>query len=316
MTMLETFTLISGNLIPILFGVLLTALFLRYLAFHAGKQNQAYFNSFSRSLQKILEDESQSNESISDTESWMAFILNRVSEHLPDRNFRFAGTGREQQRSPEEKKKSSVRGSLRQGQDLEKYVLGKKSIILSVRQQVDAFRSPYPPNFTEITRRILEQDVKWRSLVKVIPMESLSRIFEILPGLFIVGGIFGTFLGITAALPKIATIDLNNLHEATPILNSFVADIAFSMNTSIAGILCSVIMTVLLAFFPLESVREDVMRNMEQAFEFMWYQLHAGRMSKAEKSMINELRSIRETLDKSQVKKRETKSISRDKTAS
>ncbi|MBF0441867.1 MAG: hypothetical protein HQK54_08190 [Oligoflexales bacterium] len=285
------FRTISLNLIPIMFSVLCLALFLRYLAYRSGKMNQGYFNAFSRTLQKILEDESTTSEPIYDIDRWLSQVLDKVAHHLPNRSFRFMGKVRKQ-------KEESIADRMLNKKDeaLKTYVEGKKLTIASVKQQVDAFRSPHPPDFHEITRRVLDQDMGWRKIARILPVDALSRSFDILPGLFVVGGIFGTFIGITSALPKIASIDLNKIHEAAPILNSFVTDLSFSMNASITGIVCSVVMTILIALFPLDTVRDDVMRNMDQSFEFMWYQIHASRMSRAEKAMIQELQLIREAL--------------------
>ena len=123
-------------------------------------------------------------------------------------------------------------------------------------------------------------------------MDSLSRGLDILPNLFIVFGIFGTFIGITSALPLIATIDLNNLSAATPILNNFVAGVAYSMNTSIAGIVYSVIMTIITALFPLGTTRTEVVKNLERSLEMVWYRIHGDQLSKGEEANLKGLKQI------------------------
>lgn len=292
MEILELFRVVSGNLIPVMFAVLIIALFLRYLAYKSGKINQIYFNTFSKSVQKLIEDEPERMEDINDVENWLEQLMNRVDSHLPDRSFRFSKKAKKPPKNADGTQKSFA---LRH-QSLKDYADGKKSVIISIKQQVDALKSPHPPNFPELTLRVLDQDRQWCYIAKFIKVDLLSRMFDILPGLFIVGGIFGTFLGITSALPKIASIDLGKLHEAAPLLNSFVNDVAFSMNTSIAGIACSVIITLLISLFPLDSLRNDVRRNMELAFEFMWYQVHGRNISRAEKTIIKHLREIHETM--------------------
>ena len=126
----------------------------------------------------------------------------------------------------------------------------------------------------------------------VIPADTLTRFLNILPGLFIVGGIFGTFIGITSALPKIAAIDLSELDKATPILTAFVSDVAYSMNTSIAGICYSVILTLLNTIFPITTLRNDVKKNMERTFEFMWYYIHGDKISNGDRQIISLLEKL------------------------
>jgi hypothetical protein len=277
MNLLGIFALLSSHLIPIMLAVLMVSLIMRYIAYKSGRTSQAYFNQFSRTVQKIFEEKHRSTEEVEDVDRWITMTLERVTAHLPDRNLRFSAASK--------KKRNS-------GESLESYTSGKRSIILSVRGQIEVFRSIHPPNYSELTRRILDQDKEWRTLLGFFPIDVFSRLFNVMPGLFVIGGIFGTFLGITSALPKIQGIDLSNLTEAAPLLNSFVADIGFSMRTSITGIFCSVVMSLVIAAFPLESVRRDVMRNMEHAFEQMWLHLHGGNITPGEKLIIQELRNI------------------------
>ena len=58
------------------------------------------------------------------------------------------------------------------------------------------------------------------------PNENISRLIDILPGLFVVLGIFGTFIGISMALPKIAQMDFNNLEGSGAILTEFVLNVS------------------------------------------------------------------------------------------
>ncbi len=284
MTLLDFFHMLADHLIAIMFTFLVLALVMRFLAYKSGQRSQAYYNQFSRTVESIFEEESTQVGDVEDIDGWLKNLLDRIFEQLPERTVRFSFR--------ERREKSRGKNPIVRSESLKNFASGKRSIVLSIRQQVDAFRSQIPPNFSELTRRVLDQDVEWRNLLGFIPIDSLSRIFNILPGLFIIGGIFGTFLGITSALPRIANIDLNNIKSAGPILGAFVVDVSFSMRTSITGILCSVIMTVLSALFPLDSVRKEIKRNLERSFEQMWFQLHGGNISIGERMIVKELKNI------------------------
>lgn len=274
MSIIEVFNIAASYLIQIMFVSCVVALILRYIAHQNNKVNRAYFNSFSHSVIKQLEAEEAKHESVDDVEVWLDNLLYKIEEHLPDRSLRF--------RKAEEKMK----------QNLAEFTDSKRGVIAAIKQQTDALRSPHPPNFGELADRVLNQDPNWRNILKILPVDSLNRGLDLLPNLFIVGGIFGTFVGITTALPMIAKIDITKLDEAAPVLNAFVGGVAYSMNTSIAGIVFSVTMTLMTSLFPLASVRNEVSKNFERAIEFMWYRIHGNKLSYGEHRLIETLEKI------------------------
>ena len=50
----------------------------------------------------------------------------------------------------------------------------------------------------------MTQDPNWVKVMKHFPVNGITRMIDILPGLFIILGVFGTFIGIAMALPEIA----------------------------------------------------------------------------------------------------------------
>lgn len=283
--LIQYFSYFANHIIEVMVASLSIALVLRFLAYRAGQKNRNYFNTFSQALEKRLH-EGERKRKISDVESWMTELLDETLKQLPSRALRGGINS------------SAARGSFRhhdkKGEMFSEYAEGKKSIQHAIKSNIDTFKSAHAPNYRELTTRVLNEDKKWRTVLRVLPVDTLSSMLAILPGLFIVGGIFGTFIGITAALPKVAAIDLNNLDAASPVLSAFVSDVAYSMNTSIAGIICSVVMTVLNTLFPFHSVRVEVQRNLERCFEQVWYRIHGSETSVAEKEMIELLQEIRD----------------------
>jgi hypothetical protein len=266
--------LFKNHLIELMTLVCIVALCLRVIAHRTNRSNQAYFNAFAHSVIKHVEEEEAKKEPVEDVDIWLENMLNAVKEHLPDRTLRF--------------KKIVDNRSER----LTEYTDGKQSVVLAIKQQADALKSPYPPNFSEMADRVLNQDKKWRSILGFLPMDALNRGLDVLPNLFVVSGILGTFIGITISLPLIAAIDITKLSEAGPILNKFVAGVAFSMDTSIAGIVFSVIMTLVTALFPINVSRDEVAKNFERAIEFMWYRIHGTKLSPAEQKMTQALEKL------------------------
>ena len=94
-------------------------------------------------------------------------------------------------------------------------------------------------------------------------------------------GIFGTFIGISMALPKIALIDFSNMEASGQILQEFVLNIAFAMKTSIAGILFSLIMTVLNTLAPVGGLRDKTFKKLSTSFEEIWNAIHGSQSIEA-----------------------------------
>ena len=280
---------LADHLIEFMGTVLIGALGIRWFAYKAALRDRAYFNTFSHSVEKILETEEPHGE-VKEVEEWLAKLLDSVVDHLPSRSVRgerglFGGkTGA--QAGPAFRFAES--GGV---ESLSEYSDGQRSVIHATKHQLDSFRSPFPPNFTEITYRVLGEDKHWKQVLG-IPVEMLVRMMDILPGTFVVFGIFGTFIGIAAALPQIGALDLERIAESGPVLHNFIEAVSLSMRCSIAGIFCSIVMTVLNALYPIYSPRAEVRRNMERCFELMWHSVHGGKVSMADSKMIELLEKI------------------------
>lgn len=274
----------ADHLIEIMGTGLVAALALRYYAFRSGQQDLMYFKTFARGVEKILESDSE-HRKVEDVESWLGNTLNEVLKHLPERSLRFSGgTGR-------------VSGSVaspmgfRNRESITQYAEGKRSVVHAVRSQLDSFKSPHRPDFQDITDRVLGMDTHWTTLLG-LPFSMVSRILDVLPGLFVVGGIFGTFVAIAHALPMVGKIDIAKIAESAPVLTAFIDAVAVSMRCSITGILCSMVMTLLNALFPLTASRETVQVELERAMESIWNRIHGNELSYADRRTLELLETI------------------------
>jgi hypothetical protein len=287
---------LTTHLIEIMGAVLLVALVFRYLSYRATKRDKVYYNTFSATVEKTLE-KSDPPKSVENLDQWLKGFLDEVSTKLPQRTLR---TVHQATPNGSEESISSFRHQDRQS--LTDYAGGHLSVIHAMKQYSDTLKSPYPPNFNELTNQILSQDGRW---VKVagVPTETLANMMKILPGLFVVGGIFGTFIGITNALPLIAQIDLSQLDKAAPILQGFVTNVSYSMNTSIAGIVYSVTLTVINTWMPISVGRNSIRKNIRRSVEFMWHHMHGNKVSSGEKQMISTLEKIHHALEDGRHKK-------------
>ncbi len=133
-------------------------------------------------------------------------------------------------------------------------------------------------------------DSHWSTMLKKLPVDGVSRLIDIMPGLFVVFGVFGTFVGISMALPEISKIDFNNIDSSGTTLASFVLNTAYAMETSLAGIVFSVMMQVMNALFPIKDVRNRIHKKVETSLQTLWYHVHFS--TKAENEILSVLKEL------------------------
>lgn len=126
------------------------------------------------------------------------------------------------------------------------------------------------PRFLEITKNVFDNNVCFKKMMGLIPVQATHDVLNILPGIFIVSGIFGTFLGIMAALPQLGEMKLEDVEGAKIIMDNFLTSIAFAMSTSIIGIIISVCMTFLNTLLDPEKVFLKTVNKFENTMELLW----------------------------------------------
>jgi hypothetical protein len=253
----------SNYLIEVMAGLLIVALVARFQAYRISKRDRIYFFTLTREIVVTIEKEKEQKISIDNVENYISDLMGRISKKIPNRTLRM------ETREKAEKKETLI--------SLQDYVGGKSGFLTNIQSESSIFHCKTPPNFTELTHRLLSQDEKWNKLIGPIPLEGVSRLIDILPGLFIVFGVFGTFVGISMALPEIANIDFNNLDTSGSTLTKFVLNTTFAMKTSIAGIFFSVILTMLNTFSPIKDVRGRIFKQVETTMHALWYHIQQSR---------------------------------------
>jgi hypothetical protein len=276
----------SLYLIEFMGVLLLSALAFRWLAYRHSRDDQAYYSTFSRELEVVIDRDKEHNVDTKDVDTYLAKVLGEVGKRLPSRTLR--GGKKENKKGEEQSRVVSFKD----------YMGGKQGLMLSIQSESSVFNADMPPNFTELTHRIMDQDKGWTKLLNWIPIESVSRMIDIVPGLFVVLGVFGTFVGISMALPEIAKIDFNNLEASGTILNLFVLNTTYAMKTSIAGIFFSLMLTVLNTLFPIKDKRFWTFKKVETALEMLWYQIHNDVTAEKElKTILPKLVNVLERLE-------------------
>ena len=272
-------------LIETMFGVFLIALGMRFMAYRSNKKDQLYYSTFTREIEKRVERDDIAKAEIDDVEEYVEGLLDEVGGNLPSRGLRVIKSKKEEDDS--KRKIVSVR----------EYTGGSQSLIHSLKGETNAFKSKQKPNFQQLAHRVMSKDRHWVKLYGMLKTDSVIRIIDVLPGIFIIVGIFGTFVGITNALPRIADIDFNNISNSSSVLSVFVKDVSFAMRTSIAGIAFSLVVSLLNTLYPITTIRDTIAGEVEDCLEFLWYFVHGGRSERQQAEAFSEMVVLLENID-------------------
>lgn len=127
------------------------------------------------------------------------------------------------------------------------------------------------PKLLNITKTTFQQNPYYNRVLGIFSIGLVNDILAVLPGLFVIGGIFGTFMGIVNGLPKLGGMNLSNVEMSKQIMDGFLFEVAFAMNSSILGIFCSVVMTIMNTVYSAERYFTQTIDRVEAALDLLWY---------------------------------------------
>lgn len=126
------------------------------------------------------------------------------------------------------------------------------------------------PKIFEISKSTFQRNPCFNKIFGIIPTSVVSDFLNLLPGLFIVMGILGTFLGISQALPDLGAMDLSDMEGTKLVMDQFLLKISFAMGTSIMGIVLSFIMSLVNTFLSPNRAFINAVERMENALYMIW----------------------------------------------
>lgn len=127
------------------------------------------------------------------------------------------------------------------------------------------------PKLLNITKATFHHNPCFNRVFGVLPMAGLNDLISILPGLFIVAGILGTFIGISNGLGDLGGMNLQDLENTKNIMDKFLHEISFAMKTSIVGIVFSLLSHVVNTVFSPERSYVSMIDRFESAMDLLWY---------------------------------------------
>lgn len=127
------------------------------------------------------------------------------------------------------------------------------------------------PKLLNITKTTIQQNPYYNKVLGLFSIGLFNDVLAVLPGLFVIGGIFGTFMGIVNGLPKLGGMNLNNVEMSKQIMDGFLFEVAFAMNSSILGIFCSVVMTIVNTVYSADRYFTQTIDRIEASLDLLWY---------------------------------------------
>ena len=127
------------------------------------------------------------------------------------------------------------------------------------------------PKLQQITRSTFHQNPCFNRILGVIPMAGVNDLVSILPGLFVIAGILGTFIGIAGGLQELGGMNLQDLENTRNTMDRFLQEISFAMKTSIVGIVFSLAMHIFNTLFSPDRIYVSMVDRFETSFDLLWY---------------------------------------------
>lgn len=127
------------------------------------------------------------------------------------------------------------------------------------------------PKLLQITRATFHHNPCFNRVLGVVPVAGANDLVSILPGLFVIAGILGTFIGIAGGLHELGGMNLQDLEGTKNIMDRFLQEIAFAMKTSIFGIVFSLLMHIVNTIFSPDRVYVSMVDRLESSLDLLWY---------------------------------------------
>lgn len=147
---------------------------------------------------------------------------------------------------------------------------GSAWLIHEVLRQIKHFKKDTDPKMHEMSKTVFQNNPCYSKIFGVLPVGLLTELTNLLPGLFVIGGILGTFLGIKAALPQLAGLDIEKPDATREAIAAFLTAITFKMNSSIFGILYSVGFSIINTWLSPERIFVSTVDTFENNLDTVW----------------------------------------------
>jgi len=141
------------------------------------------------------------------------------------------------------------------------------------------------PDFHDISNSLFAANPVFNLVLGVFSLSRTNDVLNIMPSIFIVGGIFGTFLGIMRALPELTAMDVTNAEASKIVIDAFLIKISFALSTSILGIVLSIIMSFMNTLMSPTNTYVEFVDAFNSASEILWNKSEHNEVSDRDSSL-------------------------------
>lgn len=164
------------------------------------------------------------------------------------------------------------------------------------------------PKLLNITKATFHHNPCFNRVFGILPMAGLNDVISILPGLFVVTGILGTFIGISGGLGDLGGMNLQDLESTKAIMDKFLHEISYAMKSSIVGIVFSLLSHVANTIMSPERSYVSMVDRFESALDLLWYRSDCNDYPSDEKP-FNEHKDAVEALAEDALNKEINKAV-------
>lgn len=245
--------------LPYVMGVaFLGGAFIRYMIYHTTKRHEWFAAEFEKRVSRFIESERPG------TVKNVSFYV--LSKRLLERTYYEVFALRDRLKRRKGDKVASMN---------DRVFLVKPGCAWMVKDILNQLKflkwTNDTPKLQQITRATLHHNPFFSRVFGVIPVSSSNDLVSLLPGLFVIAGILGTFIGIAGGLSELGGMNLQDLENTKNIMDRFLQEIAFAMKTSIAGIVFSLAMHIFNTVFSPERVYVSMIDRFENSLDLLWY---------------------------------------------
>lgn len=250
---------------PLMISVFVLGVIFRYLIYHTVKRHEWFGREFENRTSQFLGSEmDHKNHEVS-------FYV--ITKRLLERTYYEVFDKREQARraKPDKMMLLSDRVFL--------IKMGCAWLVHDILKQIRFLKyGSQPPKLLNITKNTFSKNPAFNRVFGLVPSIALNDLLNALPGLFVIGGIFGTFLGVMKGLPELSGMDLNDPEKTKTIMDQFLVEVSLSMGASLTGIFLSVLMTLVNTAFSPERLFVDIIDRFENSLDLLWNYSHSNEV--------------------------------------
>ena len=147
----------------------------------------------------------------------------------------------------------------------------------TLKQTQYVTKSEDDPDFDRVAKYVFGTNPYYNRFLGVIPKNIIDDTLNIFPGLLIICGILGTFVGIVGGIPELGKMDVTDVESTSTMLSLFLNNMAFAMTTSILGMFLSLVMTLLNTTLSPYATYVDVIDIYKNSLNFIWKECVTGK---------------------------------------